>query len=113
MADDASMTNSHSENLCQVVMISEPSIRSSLLFEHDLSENRRSAVRMRSGAFRRSCANCGDHVIRNSSRRFASDNAVQVLYKSKLAALQNLNKTDERKTNVFTLRDRQTIMAVL
>jgi hypothetical protein len=34
------MTNSGRENLCQVVMSSEPSNGFSLLFEHDLSENR-------------------------------------------------------------------------
>jgi hypothetical protein len=38
---------------------------------------------------------------------------MQVLYKVETAALQNLNGADERKTNVFALRDRQTIMAVL
>jgi len=39
----------------------------------------------------------GDHVIRKLAPLRKRQSLLQVLYKSKLAALQNLNKADERQ----------------
>jgi hypothetical protein len=87
------LKNSPGEDPLQVNVTESEALTLACCLSMMFLEGRRSTVRMRSSAFAVSCANCGDDVIRNSARCFASDNAVQVQCKSKLVALQNLTKS--------------------